>query len=78
MKPTDVFEALKGVDGVQAIRIEPGITRLIVNDRDAKGAELIQMIEDRWPELKMGECIEMLLNTIWWLSLLAAIPKEEA
>ncbi len=77
MKPRDILHGMTGIQDGTVMTLAPGPIEVKCGLQDARAAELLLWILERWPELKMRETMSTLHSAIWWLIFFSSNPSVE-
>lgn len=73
MKGITILENLQRLTEKTTVTLAPGPISLSCGRVDARAAELLAWMMDRWPELRQGESIDILNAAIWWDTLICGM-----
>ncbi len=77
MTGNEILEGLKAIGGPSILTLSPGPFEIRVSVHDARAAELMQWVTERWPELTLGETEDVFGAAIWWTTFLAAMQHTD-
>ena len=74
MTPHDFFTRLAGGESA-TYHIDPLVIKTI--KADAQAARLLLWMQEIWPELTIGQTLDILAFATWWVTTWAAITKGQ-
>jgi len=74
MTGTEILKRIQAMSEPGTMSLSPGPFKIRIDVQDARAAELMEWMTERWPELTLGETEDVLAAAIWWTTFLASVP----